>query len=299
MDSSQTNETAPAIGEHGLVRLRSRGVLRLGGPDRQEFLQGLVSNDVRSVSPTRAVHAFLLTPQGKFLHDMFLLWQEDALLVDCEFDRRDDLLRRLKTYRLRSKVEIDDVSSDHLVFAAAAGSRIDGGLGFADPRHPALGDRVLLPPDHVSSAAEADQAEAAARDRHRIALAVPDGSRDMEVGKAILLENNADLLNGVAWDKGCYIGQELTARTRYRGLVKKRLTPVRLQGDVPPPGTVLVESGTEIGEMRSSNGDLGLALLRLDFLRQSRAAECDGCPLLPDPPPHLASAIAAAAAAAD
>ena len=130
-----------------------------------------------------------------------------------------------------------------------------------------------------------------AYDRLRISLAVPDGSRDMEVGKAILLENNIDLLNGVAWDKGCYTGQELTARTRYRGLIKKRLTPVRIAGTVPPVGTPLVENGTEVGEMRTAAGELGLALLRLDRLRQPEAIDIGAAVLTPEPPPYLATIV--------
>jgi folate-binding protein YgfZ len=128
-------------------------------------------------------------------------------------------------------------------------------------------------------------------DRLRVAEAVPDGSRDMEVGKAILLENNIDLLNGVAWDKGCYTGQELTARTRYRGLIKKRLVPVHIAGAVPPVGTPLIENGSEVGEMRSANGNVGLALLRLERLRQPGPIEIDGAVLTPEPTPALAAII--------
>jgi folate-binding protein YgfZ len=116
---------------------------------------------------------------------------------------------------------------------------------------------------------------------------VPDGSRDMEVGKAILLENNIDVLNGIAWDKGCYMGQELTARTRYRGLIKKRLAPLRITGRAPAAGTPLIENGVEVGEMRSSVGDIGLALVRLEVLRQRRPIEVDGATLIPEIPAYL------------
>jgi hypothetical protein len=120
---------------------------------------------------------------------------------------------------------------------------------------------------------------------------VPDGSRDMEVGKAILLENNIDLLNGVAWDKGCYTGQELTARTHYRGLIKKRLVPIRIAGAVPPVGTPLIENGVEVGEMRSASGDLGLALLRFERLRQPGPIVTGDSVLTPEPTPALATII--------
>jgi folate-binding protein YgfZ len=114
----------------------------------------------------------------------------------------------------------------------------------------------------------------------------------MEVGKAILLENNIDLLNGVAWDKGCYTGQELTARTHYRGLIKKRLIPVRIVGAVPASGTPLIENGAEVGEMRGANCDVGLALLRFERLRLPGPIEIDGAVLTPEPTQALAALIA-------
>jgi len=271
----------------GLVHLPDRGVLRLSGPDRVAFLQGLVSNDVTRLAPDRAVYACLLTPQGKFLHDFFLIADDESLLIDCEADRREDLLRRLKMYRLRSKIETADVTNTYAVMARAGeGDDTPGAIAFADPRNPALGRRLLVPRDAVI----VDSPDGwTLYDRLRIALGVPDGSRDMEVGKAILLENNIDLLNGIAWDKGCYMGQELTARTHYRGLVKKRLTPVRIAGATPPVGTPLMENGVEVGEMRSSAGDVGLALLRLEVLRRKQPIAIDGTILTPEPPAYFPS----------
>ena len=109
----------------------------------------------------------------------------------------------------------------------------------------------------------------------------------MEIGKAILLEGNIDLFNGIAWDKGCYMGQELTARTRYRGLIKKRLFPVRIGGTAPALGAILMESGREIGELRGSAGDVGLALLRLDRVRAGGPVQGDGYALTPEIPAHM------------
>lgn len=271
----------------GFVRLPNRGFLRLSGPDRLTFLQGLVSNDVNEVAPGHAVYSCLLTPQGKFLHDFFLIADGNSLLIECEADRRADLAQRLKVYKLRSKIEIAE--AEYTVFAVFGTAPLtSAAIIYPDPRSPALGMRMLLP-----LSPEADDLPIAfdVYDRLRIAEAVPDGSRDMEIGKAILLENNIDLLNGVAWDKGCYTGQELTARTRYRGLVKKRLVPIRIAGTVPPAGTPLIEKGIEVGEMRSSNGDLGLALLRLERLRQPGPVEIDGAVVTPEPTPALAAII--------
>ncbi len=272
----------------GFVRLPNRGFLRLSGPDRLTFLQGLVSNDVTKVAPGHAIYSCLLTPQGKFLHDFFLIADGDSLLIECEADRRADLAQRLKMYKLRSKIEIAE--ADYGVFALFTSNPITAGaIAYPDPRSAALGTRFLVPQDLALDGLP--RAPFNDYDRLRIAEAVPDGSRDMEVGKAILLENNIDLLNGVAWDKGCYTGQELTARTRYRGLIKKRLVPVRIAGTVPPVGTPLIEKGVEVGEMRGACGDLGLALLRFERLRRPGPIAIDGAVLTPEPTPALAAII--------
>ena len=272
------------IQSNGFTVLPNRGVLRLEGPDREAFLQGLVTNNVASATPDNAVYACLLTPQGKFLHDFFLAPDGEALLIECEGDRAEDLLRRLKMYKLRAKIELTDISVSFVACAAAEkpGRGWDG-VVYRDPRLPSLGYRLLLPRAPAAPGLPFDD-----YDRRRIALGAPDGSRDMEVGKAILLENNIDLLNGVAWDKGCYTGQELTARTHYRGLIKKRLSPVRIAGTAPAPGAPLIENGVEIGEMRSASGDLGLALLKLEILRRRTPIVLGDLTLTPELPDYLA-----------
>jgi hypothetical protein len=207
-----------------------------------------------------------------------------------------DLKRRLSIYRLRAKVTLDELPD--LAVAAVFGDGIfgvlnlpeqpgaarpfAGGLALADPRLSALGARVILPrPELRETLAAAGVAEAdfAAYDRHRLALGIPDSSRDLIVEKSILLESGFDELNGVDWQKGCYIGQELTARTKYRGLIKKRLFPVRIDGPAPAPGTVLSLDGKEAGEMRSSHADIGVALLRLDAVAEDRGLSADGATL--------------------
>ena len=278
----------------GLIRLPNRGFLRLSGPDRLTFLQGLVTNDVNKVAPGNAVYACLLTPQGKFLHDFFLIADGESLLIDCEADRRADLAQRLRMYKLRSKIEIAE--ADYAAYATLGPAQeIDGAIAYPDPRTPILGTRLALPAG-VSLPAHAGLGEMPFETYEylRIAHAVPDGSRDMEVGKAILLENNIDLLNGVAWDKGCYTGQELTARTKYRGLIKKRLVPVQIEGAVPEIGTPLIENGVEVGEMRGASGYDGLALVRLDRLRQPDAIGIAGTALVPRLPEALMAVIAQA-----
>ncbi len=262
--------------------LATRGALRLGGEDLRTFLQGIVSNDVDKVTPERALWSAFLTPQGKFLHEFFLAEQDGDLLLDGEAARLDDLKKRMSLYRLRSKVTIEDarealevaVLFGHGALEAlalpeepGAAKAFGGGLVFVDPRLPSLGARALLPRGTAEALlcdAGFQIVEPEAYDRLRITLGVPDGSRDLEVERSILLENGFEELNGVDWQKGCFLGQELTARTKYRALIKKRLLPVEIEGPVPAPGTPLLAGGKEVGVMRSGCEGLGLALLRLD-----------------------------------
>jgi folate-binding protein YgfZ len=266
-----------------------RALLRLAGPDARPFLQGLVSNDVARAAPDRAIHAALLTPQGKFLHEFFIAELGGALLLECEAARRDDLKRRLSMYRLRSRVTLEpfDELAVLLLYGSAALERLalpaepgrarmlETGLAFVDPRLAALGARAWLPAGAAPAALAAlgfAPGNAAAYDQLRLAAGVPDGSRDLPVEKAILLENGFDELNGVDWQKGCYMGQELTARTKYRALIRKRLLPVELDGPPPAPGTPVMQGEREAGEMRSVAGQRGLALLRLDALEGALSA---------------------------
>jgi folate-binding protein YgfZ len=245
-----------------LAQIPARGVIAVSGEDRVAFLQGLVSNDVALVGPGRAVWAALLTPQGKWLADFFILADGERFLFDCERAQAADLVRRLSRFRLRSKVAVTDVSDAFSVFAAWDGP-VESGFGpfaYPDPRLPAAGTRI------VSGTTMPTNEDADAYDAHRLALGLPDGSRDLEAEKSVLLEAGFDRLNGVSWTKGCYMGQELTARTHYRGLVKRRLVPVEIAGDASAPGTPVTRDGAEVGTMRSSRGAFGLALLRLDAI---------------------------------
>jgi len=245
-----------------LAALSRRAVLAIDGVDRSSFLQGLVSNDVTEVSPGYAVWAALLTPQGKWLADFFILADGERLLLDCERDQAPGLLQRLARFRLRSKVSLR-IAEELSVYAVWNGVPPEGAIAAPDPRLPEAGWRVIGAAPLATTATEADW------DRHRLGLGLPDGSRDLEAEKTILLEAGFDELHGVSWSKGCYMGQELTARTKYRGLVKRRLVPVAVDGPLPPPGSPVLHDGTEVGTMRSGLGAAGLAVLRLDALGSS------------------------------
>lgn len=233
--------------------LADRALLRLSGEGVRDFLQGLVTNDVTGPLP---VWAGLLTPQGKALFD-FLLWADGAdVLVDCEAEQADALMRRLSLYRLRRPIAIARDESLAVHWSA------QGGEGVPDPRLAALGWRWIAP-----AAAPAGGWRA-----HRLSLGVTEGVAELGSDKTLWLEANARELNGVSFTKGCYVGQENTARMHHRSKVNRRLVVVRAPAD---PG----ESA------RAWYPDLGLAvrLLRVEAIPAEAAA------LLP---PWLEAAIA-------
>jgi folate-binding protein YgfZ len=169
-----------------------------------------------------------------------------------------------------------------------------------DPRLAQLGVRALVPREDAQAFVAAHgltPAPFAAYDRHRLALGVPDGSRDLVIERSLLLESGFEELHGVSFAKGCFVGQELTARTKHRGLVKKRLVPVRVSGALPEPGTPVTRGGRDAGEMRSGNGETGLALLRLEQMAPEAARTgpllAGETVLSPAPPPWLALAAEA------
>ncbi len=226
-----------------------------------EFLNGLVSNDVARVAPGQAVWAAMLTAQGRYLADFFILEDNETLLLDAPLAAVPELTRRLSRYKLRAAVAIEDLSETYAVYAAWDGLPPPVPVTAPDPRLPEAGFRLL------STGPVDETASQAAYDAHRLHLGLPDGPPDLEPDKTLLLEAGFDELNGVDWKKGCYMGQELTARTKYRGLVKRRLVPVTLEAAVAP-GTQVLTDGNEVGTIRSSAGPLALAMLRLDALEK-------------------------------
>ena len=259
--------------------LEDRGVLAVGGPEARDFLQNLISNDMGAVSPETAIYAALLTPQGKYLFDFLIAEHEDRFLLDTDRARLPDLLRRLMMYRLRADVTLEDESDgwtvaalldlpENLMPTPGSCSTLDGAVLFTDPREPGLGARALLPAGTTLDDLGYAQTEARAYEARRIALGVPEGGTDLIVEKTLLLEGDFERLNGVSFDKGCYIGQELTARTKHRGNIRRRLYPVRLDHAVDS-GTEITLEGRPVGEVRSVAGDRAIAFLRIDDVNRA------------------------------
>lgn len=297
------------MGQMTLAVLEARAVIRIAGEDARDFLQNIVTNDVTRAGPATAIWAALLTPQGKYLHDFFIIEVAGALMLDCEKARAEDLMDRLKRYRLRSKVEIEDVSADWAVCALMGtdadanalvgfegrGGPIGGGVCYVDPRYGGIGARALIPRGALEEllAAGFEKVEAGLHDYTRLCLGLPDGSRDLAVDKALPMENGFDALHGIDWNKGCYVGQEMTARMRYRATRRRQLLPVEITGSAPAPGTPIMQGEKEAGEMRSSSDGIGLALLRIDALerlgQEGGQLTADGTVLSPLRPPWLSA----------
>ncbi len=255
--------------------LADRGVVRVSGADAAAFLQGLVTNDVERLAAGEARYAALLTPQGKILFDMIVVRVPAAdgpvFLLDCGAAQAADLARRLGLYKLRAKVAIADESATQAVAAFWGGEpgRIEGALLYADPRDPRLGWRAILPrpiadaigPEHVNE-----------YEGLRIGVVAPRGGVDFVYGDAFPHDANLDLLHGVDFDKGCYVGQEVVSRMKHRGTARRRVVRVNLTGPPPAPGAPVMDRELAIGTLGSSSGREALAMLRLDRVEDATVA---------------------------
>jgi len=257
--------------------ISDRAVVRVSGAAASSFLQGLITNDIDKAKPGGAIHAVLLTPQGKILFDFFLVPAAEGFLLETAEAKAAELVQRLGFYRLRARVEIAEDPA-FTVAAAWGGEPLlaAGAIAFADPRLPALGHRILLPAgaslDNLGCALTSEDEYHA----HRIALSVPEGGRDYAFGDAFPHEAMFDQLVGVDFNKGCFVGQEVVSRMEHRGTARKRVVGVEGEGPLPPPGTDITAGGASIGTLGSVSGNSGLALLRLDRAEEAKAA---GLPL--------------------
>jgi tRNA-modifying protein YgfZ len=245
-----------------IAHLQSRAAIAVGGPEWRGFLQGLLTQDVETLAPGEARFAALLTPQGRLLYDLFVVGQEDGALLDVEAEHRDAVIQRLAMYRLRAKVEIAaDDRAVTILFSpdrGAPGQPSDPGW-VRDPRLPELGWRgygAAAPPGAVA-VREAD------REAQKLRLGVP-GPADWGTDKTYPIEANFDLLNGIDFRKGCFVGQETTSRMKRRGQVKSRMLPIRFEGPAPAFGSEVLAGELRAGQVLSGAEGRAIALVRLD-----------------------------------
>ncbi|MEQ1617263.1 MAG: folate-binding protein [Terricaulis sp.] len=257
-----------------------RSLIRVSGPDAANFLNNLLTQDVTLLRQADVQYAALLNPQGKVAADT-LLWADgdDCFVIETAPSFGADVVRRLSLYKLRAQISIEDISttlsalwSPHLFEHARA-----------DPRMPdgALGWRRLAP------GADA-QDGAAAYDAHRLALGIPDLTRDAAPEEVFALEALLEELHGVDFQKGCFVGQENVSRMKRRGTTRRKFCAVRFDGEAPAPGTPVLAGDIAVGTLRSSGSGQAIALLRLDrALAADAALTAAGKPVRLTPPSWL------------
>lgn len=246
-----------------IARLKSRALIRVTGADARGWLHNLLTQDVESLGDGEARFGALLSPPGRLLFDLFIVGETDGVLLDVATDRREALMLRLSMYRLRADVRIE--ADDRPVFV----SWPDAAAGFAaDPRLSALGGRR-----YGDAEADADEADWQA---HRLALGVPD-TADWPDDKTYPIEADFDLLNGIDFKKGCFIGQETTSRMKRRGTIKSRMLPLAFEGQAPAFGAEVLNGELRAGEVLSGMDGMAMALMRLDRIEGALAV--DGRPV--------------------
>jgi folate-binding protein YgfZ len=277
--------------------LPDRGVVKVAGADARTFLNGLLTADIATMTPAQAKFAALLTPQGKIIVDCIVAEApaEDGggFFLDCPRALAIDFMQKLNFYKLRAKVICEDLSEALGVMAVWDGTgQTEFGLLYTDPRLPALGQRIMLPP-HLAKETAADLGaelvEAGAYEAHRIALGVPRGGLDFIYGDAFPHETDMDQLAGIDFAKGCYVGQEVVSRMEHRGTARNRIVPVTAASGFAPDAGIPVTAGERpVGTTGSSAGPRGLAMLRLDRVADAQAAGvplvAGGVPLEPHKP---------------
>ena len=253
------------------IGLEDRSIVAVSGPEARGFLQGLITNDVEKLAPGHALYAALLSPQGKILFDFLLAEGDGAILIDCAATSRDALIKRLSMYKLRAKVQVEP--REQLgVLVRFDGPPSERGAVFRDPRLAALGVRIIGAGAELPSPLE----PAAAYHARRLELGVPEGA-DFGHEKIFALDAGLDELHAIDFEKGCYVGQELTARMKHRSTARKRLLAVESAQELEQ-GVELRAGSLMIGEVVSVYGRRGFALVRLDKLEEAagRQIEADG-----------------------
>lgn len=261
-----------------MALLTNRGVLAVTGEDATKLLQGVITNDMTRLETEAALHAGLLTPQGKILFDFFVVKVADGLLIETSRSSVVPLKQRLDMYRLRANATIVDVSGRYTIATCWGGAHApvhdtSPTLGFRDPRHPDLGTRHLASLESEWRC-DTEGAEAATQDdyhAHRIGVGVPEAGHDFALAETFPHEALYDQTRSVSFTKGCYVGQEVVSRMQHRGTARKRIVPVESTSPLPETGTEIRASDVAIGTLGSIAGNRGLAMIRLDRAAEFRA----------------------------
>lgn len=238
--------------------LENRAVIEVSGLHARQFLQGLITNDVNKVAEGEFIYALMLSPQGRFLYDFFITGQGDKLFLDCQKSKVDEVIKKLNIYKLRSQVTISPIE----LKVCAAFTQIDKGF-FADPRHVKMGFRSLR-----ASLPNSRPTPFHHYELKRINLLIPDADKDFIQERSFPLEYGANELNAIDYKKGCYVGQELTARTQHRGTIRKQICKLEFASAPPEKGTEIIsQEGYTVGIVLGSCEHIGLGLVNIEDFR--------------------------------
>jgi len=263
-----------------IIRLGDRGVVSITGADAATLLQGLVTCDISNAEQSGIAYGALLTPQGKLLFDFMLHKTDRGFVADLPIDVVEDFIKRMKLYRLRAKVDLEDYSDRLAVFQIFD----DDAMGRPDPRHAQLGRRIVAAPEEIEAHPAASRAVALdVYHSKRIALGVPEAPHDFTYGHVFPHDIALDSLGGVSFQKGCFVGQEVVSRMEHRGTARRRIVHVTSDEALPAPGTDIVAGDKQIGALGSHTDRIGIAIVRLDRARAARSdgeeVRCGGAPV--------------------
>lgn len=263
------------LAKYSKCLLENRSLIRVCGPESSDFLQGLITNDMHHLDTHEAIYAMFLNIQGRIMFDTLITRDggEETFLLDCDLNLSDQLLKHLKSYRLRrKKIEIekmshmkmwqlfqeDDEEDDSSLNLDQLRGQCD--MFFKDPRVEQLGYRVSATGGTLDKIPEGNFK------LFRYTLGVSEGNHDIPINKCFPLEYNADYLHGVSFQKGCYIGQELTARTHHTGVIRKRVMPLKIENDkeATDESAVINEKKKNVGKIRGTYEKRGIALVRIE-----------------------------------
>jgi folate-binding protein YgfZ len=269
------------------IPLKNRSVIQISGAESQKFLQGLISNDINKVSEENAIYSLMLTPQGKFLYDFFICQREGLLLIDCNREKLPEIIKKLSMYKLRSDVKIEDMSQKYEVVSiigdkifeiisqnAGQAKQSGGGVLYIDPRSKKMCGRAIIEINNYSQFLEGldfTQDSFSEYEVIRINACIPEGNVDLLPDKSFPHDFAMDSLNAIDYKKGCYVGQEVTARVHYKGTGRKKLFVVESASEcsLPEFNSDITSGDEKIGVLLSSINNIGLATLIMESVEKN------------------------------
>ena len=254
-----------------IICLNNRSILSITGIDSVSFLQGIITQDLKKVTNNKIIYSLILTPKGRYESDIFIINNDNKILLDIPSTQLNVVINKLNFYKLNRKIKITNITNQWKIITLFKGSYLidlpKEALCFNDPRNLNIGKRVLWPKNIKLPVFV--QHKINVYKNHILSLGIPESDKDLINGKTIPLEANMEFLNAISWDKGCYLGQEFTTRSHYQGTIRKRILPVEIKGNIPYPQTTIFYKDKKAGYFSSGYKKQGLALLRLEYVLES------------------------------